>query len=164
MAHLVARRSLLLGGISLAAVWAVGVVPAVANGLRVLSPLEAAVIDRAAAAYFPDGRLPVRRADVNVVQRVDDYVADGMDAVRRNAFRAVLLGLEWGTLMATGARFTALGEEEARAVLTAWGDPEVLPRRIAIDALKAVLGMAFLSHPAVLDAIGWRASCSGGRV
>ncbi len=161
----IGRRAFLSGGLGLASVWMLGLTPDISPrmGLRVLSAAEAAVIEKAARAYFPNGVFSHDFGDIDVVDRVDHYVAEGMDEVRRVAFRGILHALEWGAVMTVGARFSLLDDGSAREVLQAWGDPVILPRRIASDALKAVLGMAYLSHPRVLDAIGWRAACGGGR-
>ena len=40
--------------------------------------------------------------------------------------------------------------------------PDVFVRRVAADALKVVLGMAYFAHPDVLAHMGWRAECGNG--
>ncbi|MCB9674635.1 MAG: gluconate 2-dehydrogenase subunit 3 family protein [Alphaproteobacteria bacterium] len=130
-----------------------------APGATVLSSNELAVVRAIAEVWFPAGIFPVDGIEADVAGEVDASVADLLDPVRLAGFRYVLRALEWGTFASRGARFTALDAATRLEVLRTWGDPSVLPRRVATDSLKALLGIAYFSHPAVLAAIGWKPGC-----
>jgi hypothetical protein len=160
------RRSLLVGGASLGALAAVGVpaavLPDAAPGFRVLSAGEAETIAALGEAFFPAGNpLGVSSGDVDLPLLVDALMADELDPVVQPVFRYLLRGLEVGTLASRGASFGSLPLAERRDVVETWSDNVVFPRRLAHDALKGVLGMAFFNAPAVTDRIGWSPSCHG---
>lgn len=132
-----------------------------APGSRVLTAWELRVVRRIAEVWFPSGVFPVDGVQAGVAERVDAGVADMLDPLRLAGFRYVLRTLEYGTLVSRGSRFTSLGAEERLEVLAVWADASVLPRRVSIDALKAVLGIAYFGHPEVIARIGWRTGCEG---
>jgi hypothetical protein len=165
MGAMVSRRSLIIGAVSSAAAIAtVGVArldpPAV--GRRVLSEEEAAIVAATALTMFPRGVFPVDGVEAGVVENVDLYLADHMPAVHAAGFRYLLQGLQWGPLYSHGARFTELSPAARTEVLQIWGEPSVLARRVALDALKAVFAAAWIRSPDVQRTMGWRASCGGG--
>lgn len=160
------RRKLLVGGASLAGLTAVGVpasiLPAAAEGFRVFSAEEAALISALGEVFFPAGNpLEVSAADVGLPLLVDTLVAEELDPVVTPLFRYLLRGLEAGTLVSRGTRFSKLPVSERREVVETWSDNGVLPRRLAHDAIKSVLGMAFFNAEAVIARIGWSPHCHG---
>lgn len=160
------RRTLLLGGASLAGLAAVGVpasvLPAAAPGFRILSESEGALVAAIGEALFPAGNpLGIAAADVDLPLLVDDLMAEELDPVVQPVFRYLLRGLEVGTVASRGSTFGGLSLEERRDVLENWSDNAVFPRRLAYDALKSVLGMAFFNAPAVTERIGWYPTCHG---
>jgi hypothetical protein len=150
---------------------AIGVVGALAAGLgldgpapgaRVLSVEEMAVVAALAAAMFPKGAMPIDGVEAGVPAEVDRLVDELLPAPHRVGFRLVLRAIEWGTLASRGARFSQLDVDERRDVLDTWSDPGLLPRRLANDSVKLLLGMAWFRHPAIQQRIGWRTGCGGG--
>lgn len=165
MGALVSRRSLLLGGLAAGAAIAVaGVVhlPTAADGRHILGVAEVLVVTAVAETMFPPGPLGISGVEAGVVEEVDRIIGEDLPAVHAAGFRYLLRALEWGPLYSHGARFTQLQAEQRAEVLAIWGDPALLPRRIASDALKMVMAMAYFKHPRVLDAIGYRQDCRGG--
>lgn len=160
----ISRRSLLLGGVGglalVAGFWTL-TLDAPAPGARLLSPDELRVLEALAEAMFPEGAFPVGGLEADVPLRVDRIVADVLEEPQTTAFRYVLRTLDWGTAASRGTRFADLPVEARRDVLRAWREPEVMARRVAADSIKAILGMAYFSHPAVLAHIGWRLGCGG---
>lgn len=132
-----------------------------AEGLRVLGAAEAAVIDALSDCFFPGVHFPLSGSEAGVRAEVDRIVADCMDPIHAAGFRAVLRALDLGTAASRGRRFVDLTRAEQLDVLETWTEPEVLPRRVAGESLKAVLGMAYFAHPEIRSAMGWRSHCVG---
>ena len=164
MYALVSRRRLLQAGLAFGAASAFGAglrLDGPAVDARILSPEEMAIVRAVAEAMFPGWPMPLDGVAAGVAEEVDRVVADMMVEPHASGFRYVLRALEWGTLASRGMRFSQLTVEDRTEVLDAWSDPVVLPRRVAHDSLKLILGMAYFNHPVVLDHIGWRATCGG---
>jgi hypothetical protein len=164
MGEMVSRRTLLRGGI------AVGAALAVAGGVRlappemgrlVLSATEATIVAAIALTMFPGRNFPVDGLEAGVVDAVDGIVSN-LRPIHAAGFRYLLRGLEWGAVASHGARFSRLNEDSRREVLTVWMQPDPLPRRIASDSLKMVMGMAYFGNRQVREHIGYRSMCSGG--
>ncbi|HMV66265.1 MAG TPA: gluconate 2-dehydrogenase subunit 3 family protein [Myxococcota bacterium] len=165
MGQLVSRRSMLLGSLAAGAAVAVaGVVhlPAPGSGRRILGVAEVMIVAAVADTMFPAGPLGLSGVEAGVVEEVDRIVGDDLPPIHAAGFRYLLRALEWGPLYSHGARFTQLDAAQRIEVLTIWGDPGLLPRRIASDALKMVMAMAYFKNQRVLDAIGYRQACRGG--
>lgn len=163
---ILSRRNLLLGGAAAASLTAVGVpvsmLPPAAAGFQVLSDGEASLIAALGEAFFPPGSpLGVSAAEVDLPLLVDALMADELDPVVQPVFRYLLRGLDAGTFASRGATFESLTLEERRDVLENWSDNAIFPRRLAHDALKTVLGMAFFNAPEVTARIGWNPPCHG---
>jgi hypothetical protein len=165
MAALITRRQALQGGLVFAAIAASGLglrLDGAAPGARVLSAEELAIVRAAAEAMFPKGPLPIDGVEAGVAEEVDRLCAEFLELPAAIGFRYVLRALEWGTAASCGQRFTALDPDERRVILDIWADPTVLPRRVASDSIKLVLGMAYFMNPDVLASFGWRATCPAG--
>lgn len=159
------RRAVLtgLGGSALAAGSAAYTLApgAVGPGLKALSALEHRVVQALAAVLFTGVHLGIDGLEAGVPDRVDELVAEVLDPLHAAGFRAILRALEWGTLASRGRRFTELDRPTQLEVLSTWTEPEVVPRRIAGESIKAVLGMAYFANPDVQRALGWRVGCRG---
>jgi hypothetical protein len=131
-----------------------------AEGLLVLTRSESATVAAIGQIFFPGQQLPTI-AEADLVARVDIIVAEVMQPLQARGFRYVLRALQWGTVAARGRRFTDLSVDSQRDVLNTWAEPEVVPRRVAGESLKAVLGMAYFGSPVVQRVIGWRTGCLG---
>jgi hypothetical protein len=165
MGSLVSRRSLLVSGIAagglLAAGGGVRWARQPAPGSLLLSGSEQDVVEAAARVLFPPGVFPVSGGDGKTAPEVDRILAEVIDPRAVAPFRTMLGALEWGTLVSRGNRFSRLSAEEATHVLDVWGSENPFPRRVAFDSLQAVIGMAFLRRPEVLEAVDWRTGCFG---
>jgi hypothetical protein len=164
MAALVTRRALIGGGLAAGAALALAGglrLPAASEGGRVLSLAERDVVAAVSSVMFPGVVMP-RGTDVGVVDEVDRILAEVIPAVHAMGFRYLLRGLEWGPLYSHGDRFSRLDIAQRTEVLQIWADPAVMPRRVASDALKMVMGMAYFRNPAVHEAMGYHMSCGGG--
>ncbi len=160
------RRAVLIGG-SVFVSGAIGTgfsisLGAPAEGARLLTGPELRVIDAVAEVMFPGTHFPLDGIEAGVAAEVDRIVSDVLAPVHCAGFRYVLRTLEWGTMASRGRRFSRLSLEKRAEVLSTWKTPEKVARRVAGDSLRVVLGMAYFSHPDVLAAMGWRATCSGG--
>ena len=165
----ISRRRVLLGGAAagtgLGAIAASAVVVEFgipAEGSLVLTARELAVVRALAEVMFPRGPFPVDGLEAGVAEEVDRLLAEVLDPIHASGFRTLLHTLEWGTLASRGATFSSLSAADRAEVLQIWADPTVFTRRIAGDAFKVILGMAFFGHPAVLQRIGWSLGCQGG--
>lgn len=166
MGAMVSRRALLRGGVAVgAAVALAGALhlPGPSEGARLLSAAERQIVAAVAEVMFPPmAPFPVDGRTAGLEDEVDRIVADCIPALHAAGFRYLLRALEWGAVASHGARFSRLGVADRAEILTIWSDPTVLPRRIAGDALKMVMGMAYFGDRRVLEAIGYRAECGGG--
>lgn len=163
-AALVNRRNVLLGALAIGAVAALSgtvYLPRAGQGYAVLSAAEVTVVTAIAQVMFPGGIFPVDGVQAGVVARVDEILDHDVTEAAKVGFRYLLRAIEWSTLATRGGRFSSLDEADRLEVLTAWGNPGMAPRRIAFDAVKMVMGMAYFGHPEVQAAIGWRNACSG---
>ncbi|MDP2309497.1 MAG: gluconate 2-dehydrogenase subunit 3 family protein [Pseudomonadota bacterium] len=163
---LFSRRALLFSGTAAAGLTAVGVpvsvLPAAAPGFQLLSQGEVHMVSAVGEAFFPaDSALGVSFLDVDLPLLVDTLLTEELDPVVQPVFRYLLRAIDAGTFASRGATFVSLSLEDRRAVLDTWSDNAVFPRRLAHDALKSVLGMAFFNAPAVTDRIGWSPTCHG---
>ena len=131
------------------------------EGLLILTRVEHAVVDAISVVLFPGVHFPLDGPQAGVAARVDAIVANTLEPAHASGFRYILRALEWGTLASRGSRFTALSAEERLDVLETWTEPDVLPRRVAGESLRVILGMAYFSHPQIQDAMGWRVGCRG---
>ena len=168
MRALVSRRRLLWAGVATAAAAFAGggllVLPKAAEGARVLSAHELAIVRAVAEVMFPIGVFPVGGVEAQVAEEVDRLLSDWFIEPHRSAFRYILRGLEWGTRVSQGQGFSGLDLSERQVVLEAWSDPNTFVQRASIDSLRVVMGMAYFGKPAVLDAIGWRTGCRDSAV
>lgn len=132
-----------------------------AAGARCLTSREITVVSAIAEVMFPGAPFPVDGIGAGVPLEVDRIVAEVLEPVHASGFRALLHALEWGTLASRGSPFSSLSREARAEVLETWLAPELFTRRIAADAFRVVLGMAYFSNPTVLAHIGWRTGCGG---
>lgn len=161
---LFSRRALLFSGTAAAGLTAVGVpvsvLPPASPGFLLLSPGEVALVSAIGEAFFPPGSaLGVASADVDLPLLVDTLLAEELDPAVQPVFRYLLRAVDAGTFASRGASFASLPLEDRRMVLDNWADNAIFPRRVAYDALKSVIGMAFFNAPAVVERIGWSPSC-----
>lgn len=159
------RRRLLVGGVAAIAIGgATEVRRATARdpGAHALSSRELAIVGAIATAMFPGAPFPVDGLEAGVPAEVDRLVAEVLAPIHATGFRTLLQTLEWGTLASRGTPFSALSLTDRAEVLELWLTPDVFTRRLAADSFRIILGMAYFSHPAVLDHIGWRTECRGG--
>lgn len=133
-----------------------------ARGAALLGEHELDIVRAVAEAMFPADPMPIDGLDAQVGREVDRLAAELLDGTRRSGFRYVLRALEMGTQASRGRRFTRLPVEDRREILDVWADASVMPRRLGLDVLKVMLGMAYFRHPAVIEHIGWRTGCAGG--
>lgn len=156
---LLTRRALLVAGGAVAAATGLGVpithLPAPARGLRLFSEGEVGLIAALGEAFFPPGNpLGASAADVDLPALLDALIFDLLDPVVGPVFRYLLRGFALGTLASRQAPFESLSLEDRREVLANWADNDVLPRRMAYDTFKTLLGMAFFNTPESRAAVG----------
>lgn len=161
---LFSRRALLYSGTAAAGLTAVGVpvsvLPSACPGFQLLSEGEVALVAAIGEAFFPSGSaLAIGAADVGLPFLVDTLLAEELDPVVQPVFRYLLRAVDAGTVASRGSSFALLPLEDRRAVLDTWSDNAIFPRRVAYDALKSVLGMAFFNAPEVTERIGWSPTC-----
>jgi len=131
------------------------------EGMSILNDEEVSVVEALCEVWFPAGVFPLSGLEAGVPSGVDEVLGDIMEALQLAGFRYVLRTLQWSPLARWGRRFTELEVEERIVVLDRWSDADVVPRRAAVDAVKAVLAIPYFRHPTIVAAIGWRTGCSG---
>ncbi len=117
---------------------------------------EVAFLDAVAETMFPaGGAIPLSGREADVPAYLDDYLS-GLPRHLRLQIRALFLLFEHGTLLfpAPGRggrrRFSGLAENQRAAVLEGWQSSRLLLRRLPFSALRAVLAIGYLGHPAAL--------------
>jgi len=156
---LVTRRSLIASGLMLGVAATGGRVWWTfrrAPQARVLSQDELDVVTALSEVLFPGAPMPLSGLQAGVPMEVDRIVAEVFDTLRATGFRAALKVLQLGTVATWGKTFSKLNMDERRQVLTVWADPDIIPRRIALDGFNAVLGMAYWQHPTIIEHLGWK--------
>jgi len=137
----------------------VGGYPAPPPGLAVLHRGEAAFIQAAAEVLFPDGAsLPVAGADAQLPLYVDRHLS-ALPAAQRLQIRALLLlfehlSLVWPAREPGGhGRFSSLPTTARLGVLERVADHRDFRVRLLFTALRAIVALGYLSHPANLSAL-----------
>ena len=132
-----------------------------ADGMTILNSEELSVLHALCEVWFPPGVFPIDGVAAGVPERVDAVLVDILEEVQLVGFRYVLRTLQWSTIARWGRRFTELEVQERIIVIDRWSDADVVPRRAAVDAVKAVLAIPYFRHPVIVETIGWRTGCSG---
>ena len=131
------------------------------SGMSILNAEEVAVVEALCEVWFPAGVFPLSGLEAEVPSGVDEVLGDIMEELQLAGFRYVLRTLQWSPIARWGRRFTELEVDERIVVIDRWSDADVVPRRAAVDAVKAVLAIPYFRHPTIVAAIGWRTGCSG---
>jgi hypothetical protein len=126
---------------------------------ELVRPREVAFLDAAAEAVFPaGGAVPLAGRDAALPAYADRF-ATALPRRTRLQVRAMFMLFEQATILfpAPGPhgrrRFSALSAEQRIAVLDGWATSRLFPRRLAFTALRAVLTMGYLAHPAAMRAL-----------
>ena len=121
-----------------------------------LRPHEIALLQATMDAMFPArGAIPVSGAEVDAPRYVDTWF-ELLHPQKRFQIRLLLLFFEQATLFfwAPGPRgwrrFSALSLQQRIEVLRAWYSSRWFVRRLLFTALRSVLGIAYLGHPATM--------------
>lgn len=157
------RRTFILSGASLAAIAGTGIpagyLPDAADAHFVLSTGELGLVQSIGEAMFPPGNaLGVSAFDMAFSSRVDALL-DDMDPMAIPAFRYLIRTLNIGTLASRGALFVDLPLDVRKEILQNWSWDGLVPRRMAYDLLRTVLGLAFFGDPQVKAAIDYEPTC-----
>jgi hypothetical protein len=135
--------------------------PSPGPGLLVLSQGEAELVQSLGEALFPPGNpLQISAVEVDLVGAVDQLLGTSLDPMVGEVFRNVLRTLDFGTTTLRGTSFVSLPLKTRQEIIAIWADESVIPRRMALDSVRLVLGMAFLGDPTVQARLGWESSCS----
>lgn len=134
--------------------------PPAPPGLAILHRGEAAFVDAAAEVLFPGGaNMPVAGLDAHLPHYLDRHLA-ALPRRQRLQIRALLMAVEHLTLILPGdepggrRRFSRLSAASRVAILERLSKhPQVLLRLLFI-ALRAVLVLGYLGHPANLRDLG----------
>lgn len=128
-------------------------------GLAVLHRGEAAFLQAAAEVLFPDGAaLPVVGADAHIPLYVDHHLS-ALPASQRLQIRALLLVFEHLSLVLPGQvpdgrdRFSSLSATARLALLERVASHPDSRVRLLYTALRAIVSLGYLGHPANLRAL-----------
>ncbi|MBK7757210.1 MAG: gluconate 2-dehydrogenase subunit 3 family protein [Deltaproteobacteria bacterium] len=155
------RRALTLGlmaGIAVS-VYATTDLEPPAPGMKVLGASERALLDAVGDTLFPAGALGPAWSSLGLSDEVDRLLSGGLSEKMATPFRGLLRALGMGVALSQGARFVNLGPAERLELLSAFGEVGPLPKRLAHDALKSVMAMAYFGHPQVQRALGYHSFC-----
>lgn len=117
---------------------------------------ERELLAAAADAFFPPGGpIPLSGSEANVVRYFDDYVRRAQPTqafLMRLLFAFMELGpLPFGPRM---RRFSRLSLDERIRFLDGARDSRIYFRRVSFISLRALMTMAYLSHPEVARSMG----------
>ncbi len=134
--------------------------PPAPAGLGVLHRGEAVFVESAAEVLFPGGAgLSVAGVDAHLPHYVDRHLA-ALPRVQRIQIRALFLVFEHLTLVIPGnepggrGRFSKLSTASRASVLARLADHSNVLFRTLFQALRAVLVLGYLGHPANLRDLG----------
>jgi hypothetical protein len=134
--------------------------PPAPPGLAVLHRGEAAFVQAAAEVLFPGGAgLPVAGVDAHLPHYLDRHLA-ALPRLQRLQIRALLMAMEHITLILPGdepggrRRFSRLSAASRVAILERLSKHPRPLFRLLFSALRAVLVLGFLGHPANLCELG----------
>lgn len=154
------RRSVVIGAVALGLGARLLVLPSPSAGRKLLSASEIETVIALGEALFPPGNpLGVSANEVDLATAVDTLLADTLAPEVGELFRYTLEGLRVGTFLSRQCSFASLPLEKRLQVVQNWADEAVQPRRMAADALRMVLGMAFFNETRVRSATGWPGTC-----
>ncbi len=133
--------------------------PAPPSGLAILHRGEAAFLQSAAEVLFPEGAsLPVAGVDAQLPLYVDRHLA-ALPATQRLQIRALLLLFEHLSLLLPARqpggrdRFSSLPVNARLAVLERVASHRDDRVRLLFTALRAIVALGYLGHPANLQAL-----------
>lgn len=123
---------------------------------RQLAPREVAFLRAATDAMFPaNGAVPVSGSEIDAAGYVDGWFGV-LHPAKRLQIRLLLVLFEHATLLlpAPGPRgrlrFSSLSLAQRVEVLRGWYASPSFVRRTVFTALRSVLGIAYLGHPATM--------------
>ncbi|MFT5443607.1 MAG: hypothetical protein ACI8W3_002657 [Myxococcota bacterium] len=121
----------------------------------VLAPREVAFLSATAEVMFPaGGAIPISGTEADLPSYADQFLRS-VDKGKRWEIRALFMLFEQATLFFPGGgasgwrRFSSLSLEQRELVLQGWHQSPQFLRQILFVALRAVLTMGYLGHPAV---------------
>ena len=154
------RRNFLIGGAALTTLGALAVqLPAPAPGAQVLSKSEQEIVSAVAEAMFPQGFFPVSGAAISIVERFDLLLREHLDAIQRRGVRYLLRLLNTQSYAQHQQDLSSLDTIKVTALLQGWDHEHAGVQAMAMEALKALLAMAYFAEPAVLTGTGWTLGC-----
>ncbi|MBW2498376.1 MAG: hypothetical protein JRF61_13975 [Deltaproteobacteria bacterium] len=134
--------------------------PAPPPGLGILHRGEAAFVESAADVLFPGGAgLPVEGSDAHLPHYVDRHLA-ALPRMQRLQIRALFACVEHLTLFVPGEgpgghrRFSSLSAASRVSILSRLAAHRIEAIRTLFIALRAVLVLGYLGHPANLRELG----------
>jgi hypothetical protein len=126
---------------------------------KLLRPKEQAIVAACADALFPPGGpIPVSGTEAGLVAYLDAYIA-AMPPTPRLLGRLLFQSIEHSPWIfgPRRVRFTRLRPEERTFVLKEMYESRLYFRRVSALSMRAMMTMAYLSHPKVAEAMGMRA-------
>jgi len=132
--------------------------PATPSGIKTLGRKSYAVVRAIGEALLPPGgAIPISAEEANVPEFIDNYVATVPKLTGRLMLMLFFL-MEHATYFFafTTRRLSEMDVEERIKYLEGWEDSSLYPRRLAFTGLRAIYGMAYLGHPEVEAAMGFR--------
>ena len=140
------RRRFLLLGLGTGAL-------ALLIGLPAARTRETVVLDALSDALFAGAPLPLP-SEIGAGEAAWAHAA-ALPWEARAQLRGLLRGIEWGAVLAAGARFSHLDLEARQALLARLGSSSADTSRRALGALKQLCAIGTFSHPRVWAAIGY---------
>lgn len=128
-----------------------------------LSMEEVAIFDALAEAAWPTGGDPAIGGRDAGASRYLDGVLVGMPETQRDLLRLSLHAVDALPLPTHGARFRALPDADAQALLAAWLASETAELRTLVQSFQLLSGMAWTTHPAVAPRLVAWFGCGFGR-
>ena len=154
------RRNFLIGAAALTALGTVALkLPSPGPDAQVISQSEREVVAAIGAAMFPVGFFSVSDAAPHIITRFDTVLVDHLDAVQRRGVRYLLKILNTQSYAQYQQGIAQLDTPSVTGLLQGWDKEHSGVQAMAMEALKALLSMAYFAEPSVLNELGWTLGC-----
>ena len=125
--------------------------------MKCLTESEVRTVRSIGQTFFPRGNPSgIDGIDAGVTEYVDSYLAR-LPVWERTKVRALFAAIEFLPAAASfdkSRRFSNCAQEEREELLDAWESSSVHFRRMAVKALKSLMGLAYVSSGAVAEKLG----------
>ena len=154
------RRNFIVGSVALTTLGTIALqLPSPSRDTQVISTAEQKIVTTIAQAMFPIGFFSVSGGDTVITQRFDTILVEHLDPLQRRGIRYLLRLLNIQSYAQHQQGIAQLKTAHVTALLQGWDKAHSGAQAMAMEALKALLAMAYFAEPSVLSELGWTLGC-----